>query len=130
RLTCGDAAVEMAAARTWCAWEDEIMTLLPASPSVTDEQPLLALARIETHYFVNGAFLEEGQLISNAHRLGDIAGVIVQGRHDAVTPLITAWDLREAWPQAEFHIVPEAGHASSEPGILRRLVAATDAFAR
>jgi proline iminopeptidase len=130
RLTCGDTAVEIAFARIWCAWEDALMTLLPASPSVTDEQPLLALARIETHYFVNCAFLEEGQLISNAHRLGDIAGVIVQGRHDAVTPLTTAWDLHKAWPQAQFHIVPDAGHAASEPGILRRLIAATDNFAR
>jgi proline iminopeptidase len=106
------------------------MTLLPSSPSMTSEQQLLALARIETHYLVNGAFLEEGQLISNAHRLHDIAGAIVQGRHDIVTPLTTAWELHKAWPQAQFHIVPDAGHASSEPGILRRLIAATDAFAR
>jgi proline iminopeptidase len=130
RLTCGDAAAELAAAHAWCAWEDALMTLLPASSSVTDEQPLLALARIEAHYFVNGAFLEEGQLIANAHRLRDIPGVIVQGRHDAVTPLATAWDLHKAWPRAQLHIVPDAGHASSEPGILRRLIAATDYFAR
>jgi len=130
RLACGDTAVEMAAARSWCAWEDAIMTLLPSSPSALDERQLLALARIETHYFVNRAFLEEGQLLSNAHRLGDIAGVIVQGRHDAVAPPATAWDLHKAWPQAQFHIVSDAGHASSEPGILRRLIAATDYFAR
>ena len=90
---------------------------------------MLALARIETHYFVNGAFLEEGQLISNAHRMSHIPGVIVQGRYDAVTPLATAWDLHRAWPRAEFRIVPGAGHASSEPGTLRCLIAATHAFA-
>ncbi len=129
RLTCGDAAIEMAAARTWCAWEDTLMTLLPASPSASEEQSLLALARIETHYFVNGAFLEEGQLISNAHRLGDIAGVIVQGRYDAIAPPVAAWELHKAWKSSKLQIIADAGHASSEPGIRRRLIAATDHFA-
>ena len=125
----------LAAARTWCAWEDEIMTRRPDNRAgVTpdpqqDDTMLLALARIETHYFVNGAFLEEGQLISNAHRMSRIPAVIVQGRHDAVTPPVTAWDLHQAWPQAELQMVPDAGHASGEPGTLRRLIAATDAFA-
>lgn len=128
-------AAGLAAARAWCAWEDEIMTRLPDNRAgmtpdpQQDDTALLALARIETHYFVNGAFLEEGQLISNAHRMSPIPAVIVQGRDDAVTPPMTAWDLHQAWPQAELQVVPDAGHASSEPGILRRLIAATHAFA-
>lgn len=65
----------------------------------------------------------------HAHRMSHIPGVIVQGRYDAVTPVATAWDLHKAWPRAEFRIVPDAGHASSEPGTLRCLVAATHAFA-
>jgi len=131
----GDPALAVAAARAWCAWEDEIMTLLPDSKADMQPEPhrddmsLLALARIETHYFLNGAFLAEGQLISSAHRMSHIPGVIVQGRYDAVTPLVTAWDLHKAWPRAELRIVPGAGHASSEPGTLRSLIAATHAFA-
>jgi len=131
----GDPALAAAAARAWCAWESEIMTLLPdnganlPSDPRQDDRSMLALARIETHYFVNGAFLEEGELISNAHRMSTIPGVIVQGRYDAVTPLVTAWDLHKAWPRAELRIVPNAGHASGEPGTLRCLIAATHAFA-
>ena len=131
----GDPAPAVAAARAWCAWENEIMTLLPDSGADLspdprpDDMSMLALARIEAHYFVNGAFLQEGQLISNAHGMSLIPGVIVQGRYDAVTPLVTAWDLHKAWPRAQFRIVPGAGHASSEPGTLRCLVAATHAFA-
>lgn len=131
----GDPALAVAAARAWCAWENEIMTLLPDNSEDMppgprqDDMWLLALARIETHYFVNGAFLEEGQLISNAHRMSHIPGVIVQGRYDAVTPLVTAWDLHKAWPRAELRIIPGAGHASSEPGTLRCLIAATHVFA-
>jgi len=130
----GESAAAIARARAWCAWEDEIMTRLPDNragmTSRQDDRSLLALARIETHYLVNGAFLQEGQLIANAHRMSHIPGMIVQGRCDAVTPPVTAWDLHRAWPGSELEIVPDAGHASSEPGTLRRLIAATQAYAR
>jgi proline iminopeptidase len=130
RLTCGDPAIETIAAQAWCGWEEEILTLepQPAAPS-PDNRMLLALARIETHYFMHRAFLKEGQLIRNAYRLHAIPAVIVQGRYDTVTPPVTAWDLHQAWPQADLQMVPDAGHASTEPGNLRRLIMATDGFA-
>ena len=127
RLTSGNAAVELAAARAWCVWEDALATFLP-SPLFSDENALRSLARIEAHYFVHHAFIDEGQLIANASRLRGIPGVIVQGRYDAVTPPVTAWDLHQAWPGSALQIVPDAGHASSEPGVMRELIAATDAL--
>lgn len=133
RLASDDPAVELAAARAWCAWEDEIMTLLPTkgiSRNHAGDIDLVALARIQTHYFVNGAFLEENQILARAYRLRHIPGVVVQGRYDCVTPARSAWDLQRAWPRAELQIVPDAGHASSEAGILRRIIAATDTIAR
>jgi proline iminopeptidase len=130
QLTCSDAATEMRAARAWCAWEDRLTTLLPAPPAYTEDDPaLLALARIECHYFKHAAFLEEGQLIADAHLLRDIPGIIVQGRYDVIAPPATAWDLARAWPQAHLQIVPDGAHASSEPGNLRGLIMATDRFA-
>lgn len=130
QLTCNDAAIEMRAARAWCAWEDRLTTLLPAAPAYADNDPAqLALARIECHYFKHAAFLEEGQLIANAHLLHGIACVIVQGRYDVIAPPASAWDLARAWPQATLHIVPDGAHASSEPGNLRCLMMATDGFA-
>ncbi len=125
RLTSGDAAIEAAAARAWCLWEDTIATLLTFPPSF-NEAALRSLARIETHYFLHQAFLVEGELITNAPRLRGIPGIIVQGRYDMVTPPATAWSLHEAWPGSTLRIVPGAGHASSEPGIRRELIAATD----
>ncbi len=127
RLTSGDATIEAAAARAWCVWEDAISTFLP-SPLVSDETALRSLARIEAHYFVHRAFMDEGQLVANANRLLGIPCVIVQGRYDAVTPPITAWDLHRAWPNSTLHIVPDAGHASSDPGMTRALIAATDSL--
>ena len=72
----------------------------------------------------------EDQLLRDAHKLKQIPGVIIQGRYDMATPAVTAWDLHKAWPEAEFHIVDGAGHAFDEPGILDRLIEATDRFAR
>lgn len=134
RLVCGDAVLEARAARAWCAWEDTLVSCLPdaggARPDLAiDPAADLALARIETHYLRQGAFLEEGQLLANAHRLRGIPGAIVQGRQDAVTPAETAWELQRLWPEARMHMVPGAGHASCDPGMAARLVAATDAFA-
>lgn len=129
-LHCGDEALEMRAAKAWCAWEDTITTLDPQPALHADDKPaMLALARIECHYFMHDSFLDEGQLLAHAHLLHDIPGVIVQGRYDAVTPPAAAWDLSRAWPQATLQMVPDAGHASSEPGNLRRLIMATDGFA-
>ncbi len=133
RLTGTDEVARMAAAKAWSIWEGRTATLL-ANPDIqahfSDPHVALSLARIECHYFVNQAFLEPDQLLRDAHHLADIPGVIVQGRYDLICPLRSAWDLHRAWPSAELHIVPDAGHAAFEPGIRSALVAATDRLAR
>jgi proline iminopeptidase len=132
RLTAADDAARTETALAWSAWEGAVTTLLPNARIAArhhDTTFALALARIETHYFVHGGFLEEGQLLRDAARLNGIPGTIVQGRYDVVTPAATAWALHKAWRGSVLHIVPDAGHASSEPGILDRLIRATDAYA-
>ncbi|SIO86703.1 prolyl aminopeptidase [Nocardiopsis sp. JB363] len=133
RLASPDREVRLEAARAWSVWEGSTITLLP-NPSLrenyADEDYALAFARIENHYFHNRGFFTPGQLIEDAERIRHIPGVIVQGRYDVCTPMRTAWDLHRAWPEAEFHVVDDAGHAVSEPGILDRLIEATDRFAR
>lgn len=127
RLVGADLAARAEAARAWCAWEQELLTLRPrARLSGPASQGELALARIEAHYFVNGSFLQEGELIANAAQLAGVPGVIVQGRYDVVTPVRSAFELAKAWPDADLRIVPDAGHATSEPGVLATLLAATD----
>jgi proline iminopeptidase len=133
RLIDPDPAVQARAARAWSLWEGETITLLhnqEYSDQFGDEHYAIAFARIENHYFVNEGWFEEGQLIRNAHRLNGIPSVIIQGRYDMATPAKTAWDLHKAWPEAQFIMVPDAGHAVSEPGILHHLIEATDGFAR
>ncbi|MEU4325917.1 prolyl aminopeptidase [Nonomuraea dietziae] len=132
RLESKDDRVRVAAARAWAQWEAATITLYPDPEHVAEygeEGKAVSFARIENHYFVNRGFFEPGQLIRDVDRIRHIPAVIVQGRYDACTPMATAWDLHRAWPEAEFHIVDDAGHAFTEPGTLARLVAATDAFA-
>ncbi len=132
RLVGGDKAVQLEAARAWSQWEGGTITLLPdkeLTDSFGEDNFAVAFARIENHFFVHAGWLEEGQLIRDAARLSNIPGVIVHGRYDMPCPLRYAWALHKAWPRAELHIIEGAGHAFSEPGILDRLVRATDQFA-
>ena len=99
---------------------------LPPSASRTMR---IAFARIECHYFQNGGFFEtDDQLIARAGILREIPGVIVHGRYDLCTPAVIAWDLHRAWPEAELRIVPDSGHAMTEPGIIHELIAASEKF--
>ena len=132
RLTGTDPRARIEAALAWSLWEGETLTLRP-SPDIAaqhgDERYALAFARIENHYFVHGAWLEEGQLLRDVPRIAHLPGVIVQGRYDVATPARSAWDLHRAWPAAAFHLIDDAGHATTEPGILTALLDATDRFA-
>ncbi len=132
RLTDPDPAVHVSAGVAWSRWEASTLTLRPDPELVqtmTAPHAATAFARIENHFFLHKGWFREGQLIADAARLRGIPGVIVQGRYDVCTPMMTAWDLHRAWPEAEFVVVDDAGHAASEPGIAAALVAATDRFA-
>lgn len=133
RLTGPDMQVRRRAAEVWSLFEARCSSLLPSQTIVehfSDADMAMAIARIECHYFVNDCFLAPDQIIRDAGRIRNIPGVIVQGRYDVVCPAASAWRLHKAWPQAKFVLVPDAGHASSEPGICGALIEATDRFGR
>lgn len=133
RLTGNDAALRIEAAKAWTRWECETSTLLPDAGLAAlwpDARYALAFARIENHYFTHKAWLDDGQVIADAHRLRGIPGVIAHGRYDLPCPAKYAYALHAQWPEAEFHLIEGAGHAYSEPGILNQLILATDRFAR
>lgn len=131
RLTHPDREVQLQAAKVWSVWEGRTIHLKPneaISADFEDDDFAMAFARIENHFFTNGGFLEEGQLIRDVDRLEGIPGVIVQGRYDMVTPCRTAWEVSRRWAASQLHIVEEAGHAADEPGIISALIEATDRF--
>jgi len=133
RLTSDDPEVRLAAARAWSIWEGSTSKLYPDASVIAsygEAEFALAFARIECHYFLNNGFFKtDNYLLENIGRIRHIPGVIVQGRYDVVCPMQSAWDLHRAWPEADFVVVPDAGHAAFENGISKALVAAADHFA-
>lgn len=133
RLTSEDAAIRRRAAFAWSGWEGATLKLFFDSQAFlqfTEDFHADAIARIECHYFVNGCFFEtDNWLIEQVHRIRKIPAVIIQGRYDIICPMESAWELHRAWPEAEFEIIKDAGHAASEPGIADALIRATDSFA-
>ena len=134
RLTAPDRQTQLEAARAWSIWEGTTLSLMQDPDRIKlfgAESYAIAFARIESHYFVHRGFFErDDQLLADAHRLAGIPGTIVHGRYDVVTPVRNAWDLGRAWPRAELRVVPDAGHAMTEPGIVHELVSATRRYAR
>jgi proline iminopeptidase len=133
RLNDPDPAVHLPAARAWSTYEGACSTLLPSADTVnyfSSDRVALGLARIEAHYFTHRIFLPDNYLLDNIDRLRRIPAVIVQGRYDMVCPPVTADDLHRAWPEAEYIVVPDAGHSAWEPGIRAQLVASMERMKR
>ncbi len=133
RLTDTDPSIHMPAARAWSTYEGSCSTLMPSPETVAyfaGDVVALGLARIEAHYFIHNIFLPDNSLLDNVGRIRHLPAVIVQGRYDAVCPIISADDLHKAWPEADYRIVPDAGHSAWEPGICAELVRAAEQFKR
>jgi len=133
KLTGNNELAKMGAAKAWSQWEGRCATLKPHPEVVshfTDPHLALSLARIEAHYFMQHAFIEENQIINNCNTITDIPGIIVHGRYDMVCPLDNAQVLYDNWRKSELHIIRDAGHSSSEPGIVDALVKATNDMAQ
>lgn len=129
RLNSNDETTRTAAALQWVGYESACATLYPHFENlITDDQrkQAVALARIEAFYFKNHALADRDGIMSKIDRFRHIPAVIVHGRYDMVTPLATAHDLHQAWPEADYVIVPDGGHSAMDPAIRDRLIAATD----
>jgi proline iminopeptidase len=133
RLFSDDPVQNLVAARTWSRYEGSCLHLLP-HPETADEfgsdAVALGVGRLEAHYFRHNAFLSDNQLIHQVGRIRHLPAIIVQGRYDVVCPARSAWALHEAWPEASFQMIEDAGHSAFEPGIADALVAATERFKR
>jgi proline iminopeptidase len=130
-LNAPEEQVRLKAARDWHEWE--AATILLADPAGlprrwSDPRYLLTRARIITHYFREGAWLEDGTLLENAGRLAGIPGLLIHGRFDIEAPLVTAWELARAWPGAELIVLPKAAHSTANADIAAAIVAATNRF--
>lgn len=132
-LNSPEAAVRVKAARDWCAWEDAVIAHealgRPGQFSSKPDEALMAFVRICAHYFTNDAWLEDGQLLRDAHRLAGIPAVLIHGRLDLGSPLKTAWELAKAWPDAELTVIDDSGHTGS-PAMQDAILEATERFGK
>ena len=131
-LTGEDHSKKIEAAKAWSTWEGSTVRLLQDENFISDfsdDKFAEAFARIECHYFMNNCwFNSDNHLIENIHKIKHIPGVIIHGRYDIVCPVIQAWDLHKAWPEADLHIIPDAGHSIFEDGIKNKILEYTDRF--
>ena len=131
RLTSDNELERMASAKAWSIWEGSTATLRPNGQVLdyfSDPHVALSIARIECHYFINQGFLQENQLLDNMDSISHIPGFIVHGRYDAICPIDQAYALNAHWPESRLKIIPDAGHAASEPGIAQALVESANAM--
>lgn len=131
RLTHPDPAIHLPAARVWSMYEGACSTLMPSPELVSasgEDTHALGLARIEAHYFRNNGLDPEDRLLRDIRKVRHIPAVIIQGRYDIVCPIRTADDLHRAWPEADYIVIPDAGHSAMEPGVRMALVQATERF--
>jgi proline iminopeptidase len=129
RLADPDPLVRERAAMDWCDWEDAMLPDVPPLARYEDADFRMAFARIVTHFWSHGSWLDEGALIRDAGLLASIPGVLIEGSLDLGNLLGTPWLLADAWPGSELILVDEAGHSGSHPAMQAALVAATDRFA-
>ncbi len=131
RLFGDDREISLKAARAWGRYEGSCLFLRP-QPEAADEFAAdaisLGVGRLEAHYFLNEGFFSDDQLVRNVGCIAHLPAVIIQGRYDVVCPPLSAYRLHQAWPQARFEMIADAGHSGFEPGITAALVDATENF--
>lgn len=131
RLFCDDPAIYMEAARNWSRYEGSCLFLKPQAEAIASfesDEVSLGIGRLEAHYMQHGAFMDDDALIRNIAKIRHLPAVIVQGRYDVICPPVSAYRLHQAWPEAAYHVIGDAGHAAMEPGIASALVQATEDF--
>lgn len=130
RIFSDDITISAPAAAHWNDYENSIMRLLPEADSGTPapDQIQVARARVQIHYIMHGCFVSQRNLLEEVKKLGQIPTIIVQGRYDMVCPPLTAWQLKQAMPHAQFQMVADAGHSAMEPGTCAALLAATEQY--
>jgi len=129
RLTGNNKQLQLAAARAWCDWEMSIISLKNQEDENLTDKSCIAMATIGTHFFVNRFFLShDNQILDDIDKIRHIPTIMVQGRYDIITPVTTAWDIKKHWPQVKLNIVPDAGHAVSEPETFKAIAEAAELF--
>lgn len=132
QLIDNDEIKRIEAAKTLQHWEATIVKMRDAEyqPEPDASPGPLAHSRIQLHYALNDCFIADRPILNDVETLRHIPADIIHGRYDMVCPFEQSWELHQAWPESRLEVVPLAGHAAGEPGIVDALVRATDNMAQ
>ena len=128
-----DRAIVERTARAWDAWSGAVVMFSIDQVGGNGNgngnlEKAIAKTRIEMHYVKHGYFIEENQLLDQAHRLPRVPTTIVHGARDLTCTADAAWALHQAMPGSTLEILRSAGHLSSEKPMTDALVRAADAM--
>ena len=128
-----DLKISGPASIAWNQFEGGLLKLLPQAEenkTLTDEdiQNEIARARVQLHYIKDKCFIDGKKILAEVKKLKGVPTTIIQGRYDMVCPPITAYELHQHMPHADFIMVPDAGHSASEPSMTHELIKATNNY--
>lgn len=132
-LQSNNELARMSAAKNWALWQGRCSSLQPHQiilEQYNDPHFALTLATLESHYLLNQFFIEENQILANAHKIRHIPTYLIHGRYDMISPLATAWELHQELPSSNLSIVRDAGHSDREAGMIEALIIASKELSR
>ena len=121
QLNVKEKSTNLQAAAVWAEYENSCSTLKYVERPMSGEKSL-AIAKIETHYFLNKCFISDNFIKKNIEKIAHIPAIIVQGRHDVICPPFNALDLSKIWNAASIDVIEDAGHSGFEDSIARKLI--------
>lgn len=119
QIRSSDEAVAKRYADEWALWECSLLSVrydpIKLEKEILEDKENTAIARIETHYFMNSCFVPENYILNNLEKIKDIPCTLVHGRFDMCTPPVSAFDLQTAYGDQLSLIWVNSGHYNSDP---------------
>ncbi len=112
-------------ANEWTLYEFSLCSIkydpIKLEKSILKDKDTLAIAKLETYYFLNTCFVPNEYIMNNINKIKNIPCFLIQGRFDMCTPVISAIDLKRKYGKnLRLHIV-NSGHLSSDPEMFSAL---------
>ena len=126
-----DEVAKRRVAKEWQAWGGQVALGNDYMPDRQNEhvtEKMVKQVGMELHYAKHHYFVTENQILENCALLRNIPTVIIHGRQDLVCPIEAGMKLHQALPEADYIILPNAGHIAQGAEMIDALVSATDKF--
>lgn len=133
KINSSDKKTAIKYADEWTLWECSLVSIDYDKRKIENEIVLgnesnLAIAKFETHYFLNGCFITENYIIDNIEKIKHVPAYVVQGRFDNCTPPISAYELSKAYGENMTLQFVNAGHIRHDAQTKASVITAINAI--